>query len=99
MGREVLGTVACPECGFSEAQVKTAKSGFHYRYCPDCNAQFFARTPEASARLAAKAGAGTGTGRPAAPPEVPAAPVRGTEKPAPAPRPVQAKSGFALGGL
>lgn len=50
-----MGRMACPECGFPDAEVREQKTpGLLYRYCPDCSAQFFARTPEASARLRQK---------------------------------------------
>ena len=41
-----LGHMACPDCGFPDAEIRMQKSGERlYRYCPECNAQFFARTP------------------------------------------------------
>ena len=52
--KEPVGTMICPECGLDGAHVKQAKSGLLYRWCPDCNAQYFPRTPEASDRLKAK---------------------------------------------
>jgi hypothetical protein len=43
--REILGTMHCPECDFTDAEIKAQKCGVKlYRYCPECNAQFFART-------------------------------------------------------
>jgi hypothetical protein len=54
--REVLGVMDCPECGMSGAEVKLQKTGLLYRWCPECNAQYFPRTPEASDRLAKAAG-------------------------------------------
>lgn len=48
------GLMTCPECGYEHAEIKSAKSGFKYRYCPDCNAQYFTRNQQASDRLAAK---------------------------------------------
>jgi hypothetical protein len=56
--REVLGVMDCPECGMSGAEVKQAKSGLLYRWCPECNAQYFPRTDDASARLGKRAGIG-----------------------------------------
>lgn len=56
MAREVLGTMACPECG-GPAEVKKQKNGLAYRWCIDCNAQYFPRTAEASDRLLTKCGA------------------------------------------
>lgn len=54
--REVLGTVACPECEHDGAEVKQQKNGLPYRYCPDCDAQYFPRTTVAGRRLWAKIG-------------------------------------------
>lgn len=76
MAREILGHMACPECG-SEAEVKKQKNGLAYRWCTECNAQYFPRTAEASDRLLTKCGAAT----PAPVPE---------KKPAPAPVTVSA---------
>ena len=56
MAREVLGQMACPECG-GPAEVKQQKNGLAYRWCLDCNEQYFPRTAEASDRLLAKCGA------------------------------------------
>jgi|GEM_PF-1374919 len=55
--REILGRVDCPECGMSGAEVKRQKNGLAYRWCPECNAQYFTRTAETSARLLEKCGA------------------------------------------
>lgn len=65
-----VGTMKCPECDFPDAEVKRQKTGLLYRWCPECSAQFFARTPEASARLEAKM----------KPVNRPGAPVSDTEK-------------------
>lgn len=65
--REILGLMDCPECGMSGAEVKAQKNGLAYRWCGECNAQYFTRTAEASARLLAKVGAG-GTAEPEAKP-------------------------------
>jgi hypothetical protein len=54
--REVLGTLACPECG-GAAEVKRQKNGLAYRWCMDCHAQYFPRNADASDRLLAKCGA------------------------------------------
>jgi hypothetical protein len=53
MAREIIGTLACPECG-GAAEVKKQKNGMAYRWCLDCHGQYFPRTAEASARLVAK---------------------------------------------
>ena len=55
--REVVGVMICPECGMTGAEIKTQKNGLLYRYCPECNAQYFPRTAEASARLGKACGA------------------------------------------
>lgn len=62
--REVFGKCECPECGFPDAEIKLQKSGLAYRWCPDCCAQYFPRTKEASDRMIKKYGiaqAGTDT--------------------------------------
>lgn len=81
MAREIMGTMACPECG-GAAEVKRQKNGLAYRWCMDCHAQYFPRTAEASDRLLAKCGA-------AKPAPAPAAPTTVTV-PAPAPAPTAA---------
>jgi hypothetical protein len=55
MAREVLGTCTCPECS-GAAEVKRTKSGLAYRWCMDCNAQYFPRCERTSARLLEKCG-------------------------------------------
>jgi len=89
--REVLGVMDCPECGMSGAEIKAQKSGLLYRWCPDCNAQYFPRTVEASARLGLKAGIGA----------VPVVPVTVTEEKAPAmpvtKHPAPKRDGFDMG--
>lgn len=40
---KLVGHVACPECKTSGAEVKEDKNGHLYRWCPDCNAQYFTR--------------------------------------------------------
>lgn len=96
MTREVIGHMACPECG-GEAEVKRTKSGLAYRWCTECNAQYFPRTAEASDRLIAKCG-----GK-AAPPSVtvtepepkPAkAKAAPAPEPAPVPKPAKPRSAF-----
>lgn len=57
MAREKLGECVCPECGFTGAEIKKQKSGLAYRWCPECNAQYFARCEATSGRLLAKCGA------------------------------------------
>lgn len=93
MGREVLGTMVCPECGQPHAQVKAQKNGKPYRYCPECDAQYFARSDLAAAALLAKVGktAPAPAAAPAAPAPEPAAKAKPAAKPAaktaPAPAP------------
>ena len=38
--KEAVGHMACPECGFPDAEIKEDKNGNLYRYCPDCSAQY-----------------------------------------------------------
>lgn len=38
--KEAIGHMACPECGFQDAEIKQDKNGKLYRYCPDCSAQY-----------------------------------------------------------
>lgn len=83
MAREVLGTMACPECG-GPAEVKQQKNGLAYRWCMDCNAQYFPRTAEASDRLLAKCGAAKPAPVPKADPVTVSAP---EPKPAPKAKP------------
>ena len=56
MAKEVLGKCSCPECGMAEAEVKQTKAGLAYRWCPECNAQYFPRCAVTSARLLEKCG-------------------------------------------
>jgi hypothetical protein len=96
--REVLGVMDCPECGLSGAEVKRAKSGLLYRWCPECNAQYFPRTVEGSARLGLRAGmAGAVPEKPAEKPaeKIAASPVTVTETIKPAR--VEKSSGFSMG--
>lgn len=89
MGREVIGTMVCPECGHPDAQVKHQKNGKPYRYCPECDAQYFARSDAAAAALLAKVGKAPAA--PAAP--APAAPEQDA-KPAATPAPAK-RSGLS----
>lgn len=63
MKKEILGTLACPECGHDAAEVKQQKNGLPYRYCPECDAQYFPRTTAAGNRLWAKIGRDSEGGR------------------------------------
>lgn len=102
--KQMLGVMACPECGFPDAEIKPQKNGLLYRYCPDCNAQYFPRTVEASDRLAARMTPVSITrtdtqageaGMPAGGPEVAPAPV---PEPEPEKKPAS-RARFNLGAL
>lgn len=54
MAKKLLGLCTCPECHFDEAEVKTTKAGLAYRWCPECNAQYFPRCESTSKRLVDK---------------------------------------------
>jgi len=89
-----IGLMECPECGFEDAEIKKTKgSGLAYRWCPECNAQYFPRKPEQAAKLEARMRPVTG-----------AAPVTVSEEKEPAPAKVAAqdtkqpaRAGFDLG--
>lgn len=101
MTREVIGQMACPECG-GEAEVKRTKAGLAYRWCTECNAQYFPRTAEASDRLIGKCTDAklaplpvTGTEpKPAAAKVKPAPTPKAEPVPAPAPAPAKPRSPF-----
>lgn len=38
---KVVGQCTCPECGFTDAEVRRDRNAHLYRYCPDCTAQYF----------------------------------------------------------
>jgi hypothetical protein len=99
MRKEPIGHMACPECDFPDAEVREDKNGLAYRYCTDCNAQYFSRTAERDKRLRAKMRA---TAAPAAPQDdAPAEDVK-TDMPepqAPAAPPKPARKGFSLEDL
>lgn len=40
---ELIGLTDCPECHFPDAEVRNDKSGSPYRFCPDCESQYFTR--------------------------------------------------------
>lgn len=96
--REVLGKMQCPECGHPDAEIKPQKTaGLAYRWCPECNAQYFARTPETSARLLEKArGAPVTVTQPDKPAMVPSAK---PEKPVSVKRPAAKNTMFDLLGI
>lgn len=90
MASRIIGRTACPECGFAAAHVKESEK-CTFRYCPECAAQYHARTSRqivdlrAKTRLvdveAAPAATAAPAAAPAAPTEVPPA-----AAPAPAPK-------------
>ena len=50
--REVLGLMECPCCDHKAAEIKAQKCGVKlYLFCPECNAQVFARTPAQEAKM------------------------------------------------
>lgn len=51
--KEALGKCACPDCGFVDAEIKLAKGGLAYRWCPDCNLQTFSRNDKQHERMMA----------------------------------------------
>lgn len=52
---QVIGHQVCPECDRSGAEIKVDKAGNPYRWCPDCNAQYFTRgDPRRVKNLASK---------------------------------------------
>ena len=91
MSREILGQIACPECG-GAAEVKRTKAGLAYRWCLDCHAQYFPRTTEASDRLIAKCGAATAAAKAAHTVTATATATATAPAPAPAPAPAKAKA-------
>lgn len=101
MTREVIGHMDCPECG-GEAEVKRTKAGLAYRWCTECNAQYFPRTAEASERLIGKCKDAkpaplpvTATEpKPAAAKVKPAPTPKAEPAPAPAPAPAKPRSPF-----
>ena len=52
--KNLVGLCTCPECGFDESEVKKTKAGLAYRWCPECNAQYFPRCESTSGRLVNK---------------------------------------------
>lgn len=80
--KNLVGLCTCPECHFDEAEVKTTKAGLAYRWCPECNAQYFPRCEDTSGRLVAKCHTMAAEPEPAQPVAEPAKPAL-----APAPQP------------
>lgn len=79
---KVIGHMPCPECGLAGAEIKVDKGLNPYRWCPDCNAQYFTRgDPRRVKNLTAKM---TPVANVSAGPDSPAA-VEPDQKPASAP--------------
>lgn len=60
----IIGRAACPECGFAAAHVKKSDK-CHYRYCPECGSQYYAKSQRQVDELLKKTrldGAATGSG-------------------------------------
>ncbi len=53
MASRMIGRATCPECGFGSAHVKQSEK-CHYRYCPECSAQYYAKSDRQVADLLAK---------------------------------------------
>jgi ssDNA-binding Zn-finger/Zn-ribbon topoisomerase 1 len=53
MASVTIGRAPCPECGEPHAHVKRSDK-CDYRWCPECGAQYYAKTPRQKADLAAK---------------------------------------------
>lgn len=107
---EILGLMACPECGEDGAQIKRAKSGLLYRWCAKgCNAQFFARNADQEFTMRAHlfeakkpaVSVTVSEPKPAAPVTVTDTGPKPTENPVPIPAPkaAPAKGGFSLSSL
>lgn len=73
MASRMIGRTACPECSFSSAHVKESEKCL-YRWCPECSAQYYAKTQRQRADLMAKTRMleGSPTGSTSAPAAAPA---------------------------
>lgn len=73
MASRMIGRANCPECGFSGAHVKESEKCL-YRWCPECSAQYYAKTQRQRADLMAKTRLlqGSPTGSASAPAAAPA---------------------------
>lgn len=80
--REVIGVCNCTECGFEDAEIKAQKSGLLYRWCPECNAQYFTRDTVTSERLRAKIRGAVPKVAPVTVPDSAPEPVKPAPKPA-----------------
>lgn len=94
MASTMVGRTACPECGFESAHVKRSEKCL-YRYCPECGAQYHARTERQQADLMAKtrpvsasqAPTPTGSGPTPTPPEPKPKPEESATPPKAEPKP------------
>lgn len=86
MASPIIGRTDCPECGFTAAHVKRSDK-CTYRYCPECNATYHAKTARQVADLMAKTRPEKGA-PPAEPAPPKAAPV--VVEPAATPAPIKA---------
>lgn len=84
MGAPIIGRTDCPECDFKAAHVKQSEKCV-FRYCPECGAQYHARTQRQRADLIRKTRTEGAAPAPApdAKPAAPAAPAPTTKPPAP----------------
>jgi hypothetical protein len=89
MAKTIIGHIACPECEFADAEVGVDKNGNPYRYCPECNAQYFTRgDARRAANLKSKM-------RPIAPVGGEGAGAAGANPPSPAPTTTEKRHGKA----
>lgn len=67
MASVMIGRAECPECGFKAAHVKKSDK-CHYRYCPECGSQHYAKSAAQVENLLKKTrladATATGTGSP-----------------------------------
>lgn len=82
MGSKIIGRTQCPECDFEAAHVKESDRCV-FRYCPECGAQYHARTERQRANLLKRTRLNDVAPVPA--PAAAAAPVAKPAAPAPAP--------------
>lgn len=51
MKKTPIGHIACPVCGFNDAEIKEDKNAHAYMHCTDCNAQTFTRNDHRNTQL------------------------------------------------
>lgn len=81
MASKIIGRCDCPECGFNAAHVKESER-CKFRYCPECGAQYHARTERQQKNLMANMRAVD-----QAPPPAPEPTPAPSKAPAPTPTP------------